>query len=226
MSSIPIQNDWMGYHTRRIQSNKSDVQKEILFEEEMWNTPRTPPIKDTNIFKSILPFTNDSKLQAVYSAGYKGKYPSNQDTDMYNDFINSTTLVDDILFGLPRGEPIGTDYFKRIEKCVLKKPKKSGEEEEKVLPWKYMFIRTKPKGDALHRMGVGDKDAKDNGLIFSVLEDLLDLDPFRISRMFKSDKKPTLYKNCRSHKIDELKKKSIRIILEHGITSNSMMNII
>ena len=138
----------------------------------------------------------------------------------YDDMMNAVTRIDDILYGLPSGETVGTNYYKQIEKCEYNKPlleeetyidSTGNKRTKKVLhtkpteepPWKWMYIRTKPKGDALNRLGTGSKQTKDNGLIFSILEDIIDLNPFRIGRMFK--KNPTdknnknTYKNCTKH---------------------------
>jgi hypothetical protein len=172
--------------------------------------PKVPVVSNVNI---------DSYRKA--GGGVKPTPSSLLAVDSYDAFINAATYIDDILYGLPSGETIGTDYYKQIEKCEYVEEEEVIKEDESYLdkktntmkkrkvlkmknkpapPWKYMFIRTKPKGNALYRMGLGDKKSKDSGLIFSILEDIIDLNPFRIGRMFKDtkDTKDTKreYKNC------------------------------
>jgi hypothetical protein len=148
-------------------------------------------------------------------------YPiAQEEVAHYNNLMNAATRIDDILYGLPSGETVGTNYYKQIEKCKYNIPYISEETNEthtdssgntittksyikkqkKEPPWKWMYIRTKPKGDALNRLGTGSKKTKDNGLIFSILEDLIDLNPFRIGRMFKDDTTEKEYINCSSKK--------------------------
>lgn len=170
-----------------------------------------------NSYKPVLLNVNiDSYRKA--GGGVKPTRAQRLAEDSYDAFINAATYIDDILYGLPSGETIGTDYYKRIEKCEYVEEEEVITEDESYFdkktktmnkikvpkmknkpapPWKYMFIRTKPKGNALYRMGLGDKKSKDSGLIFSILEDIIDLNPFRIGRMFK-DTKDTKgeYKNC------------------------------
>jgi len=127
--------------------------------------------------------------------------------DEYDEFMNAASYLDDILYGLPSGDTIGTNYYKQIEKCQIEE-EGGGEEvqEGSNPPWKHMYIRTKPIGNALYRLGIGGEDSRDNGLIFSLIEDIIDLDPFRISRMFSDNdndddndkQEDSKYKNCSS----------------------------
>ena len=216
--SIPNKDYWPGKHKDRITLNKTDVQKEVDNEKVKWDLPKPVDESGWDMFfsgfkkvgditgvsgllekKGVIPKDmSNTKSKAIHSDGYAGDYPNNADKVSYNSMMNASTYLDDILYGLPRGEPIGLNYYKRIQKCKYRNKKKT----DPPAPWKYMYVRTKPKGDALWRMGIGSEETEDNGLIFSVLEDLLDLNPFRLARMGQYTKKGSTakdyskYTNC------------------------------
>ena len=101
------------------------------------------------------------------------------------------TYVDDILFGLPDDRPIvGTNYYKIIGKCKYSPTLEEAEEEDgsyyikktnKPPINKWAYIRTKPTGKTLYKLGIGSKNSNDKGLLFSMVEDILDLNPFKLA---------------------------------------------
>ena len=118
----------------------------------------------------------------------------------YDDFNRAVTYVDDILYGIPGIPPMGENYFKETnETCILKKPNTSAK-----LKNKWTYIRNKARGDALYRLGIGDKKTKDKGLLMSVVEDLLDVSPSRLVRILKQEsqfEEEEIYTNCKNVKL-------------------------
>jgi len=119
------------------------------------------------------------------------------DISFYNKFNRAGNYLDDILWGLPGKGPLGENRYIELEKCI------PIEEEEGdyigEVPSKYMYIRGKPKGDALSRMGLAKNNStSDKGLLFSVAEDILDLDPIRLGKMMTTDSRGPKYKNCQN----------------------------
>jgi len=124
--------------------------------------------------------------------------------------------VDDIIFGLPNDTPVvGTNYYKVIGDCEYFPLEKEEVEEEdgsfiykdkvdtRPPKKKWAYIRTKPTGKTLYKLGIGDKNVTDKGLLFSMVEDILDLNPLNIYNMSKNPPKdllPGTFKNCRTTK--------------------------
>ena len=139
------------------------------------------------------------EIDMMKSDSYTYVNPDSDDIKDYEDIMEAGYYLDEILWGLPGKQNTDKNIYQQIDTCEFNEEE---EEEGEVAPPKYIFNRVRPKGDALSRMGLSEAGTtNDKGILFSMVEDILDIDPLRFFNM--ETKNTGKYKNCMSVTLNE-----------------------
>lgn len=160
--------------------------------QDKWKYNHTTKLENNWVTTADL--NNLTRLENTHRGFFDTKLRfTNMEYDKVKSMKTIKTSVDDILFGLPNDTPIvGTNYYKIIGKCKYNPTFEETEEEDgsyymkktvsnKPPTNKWAYIRTKPTGKTLYKLGIGSKNSNDKGLLFSMVEDILDLNPFKLA---------------------------------------------